>query len=198
MRAKQELVKMCSSAVTSNYLLNIWDAKTIETNESVYLLLVGDGMRPIYHTRLATGTEDTCNFDIQQVLRLAIEHRAHGIFLAHNHPAGNPSPSKTDIETTQSLFNKCEVIGIRLFDHIIVTPSGKHASLLDLGYLDQYEQDFTQAQNTSTAGTYEHTVLKLLKKAFTEIDNRQSKDYVFKRLQENLDKVYIKWFEIIC
>jgi DNA repair protein RadC len=43
-----------------------------------------------------------------------------GIIVAHNHPSGDPRPSKQDISTTQQLVAAGQILGVRLYDHVIV------------------------------------------------------------------------------
>ncbi len=56
----------------------------------------------------------------REVFRAAIAKNAYSIILIHNHPSGNPEPSKNDIEVTNSLKKAGEIIGIKIIDHIII------------------------------------------------------------------------------
>lgn len=60
----------------------------------------------------------------REVFHLAIRHRAHSLILAHNHPSGDPNPSKRDIEITKLLVSAGRVVGIEVADHLIVGNSG--------------------------------------------------------------------------
>ena len=55
------------------------------------------------------------------ILKRALELDASGIILAHNHPGGNVTPSKSDIEFTRSIKALCQELEIRLHDHIIIS-----------------------------------------------------------------------------
>jgi DNA repair protein RadC len=68
------------------------------------------------------------------ILRPAIVAAASGIVLAHNHPSGNPTPSREDIEITKTLVAACRLCGLELYDHIIVG-GGAHRSLAGMGYM---------------------------------------------------------------
>jgi DNA repair protein RadC len=48
---------------------------------------------------------------------------ATGIIVAHNHPSGDPNPSKQDITTTQQLVAAGQILGVKLYDHVIVAGS---------------------------------------------------------------------------
>ncbi len=56
----------------------------------------------------------------RDVFRPAIRKSAAAILLAHNHPSGDPTPSKDDIASTKRLMEVAELMGIRLVDHIII------------------------------------------------------------------------------
>ncbi|NQV44868.1 MAG: hypothetical protein HQ501_08195 [Rhodospirillales bacterium] len=56
------------------------------------------------------------------------------IFIMHNHPSGDPAPSKADIAMTKEVRDAAEKLGIELHDHVIVSKSGS-TSFKDLGVL---------------------------------------------------------------
>lgn len=69
----------------------------------------------------------------REILKPAISASAASIILVHNHPTGDPTPSKEDIEFTKR-FAKCgELIGIELLDHVIIG-AGNFKSLKEAGY----------------------------------------------------------------
>jgi DNA repair protein RadC len=74
----------------------------------------------IHREILSKGTLTELLLHPREVFHAAIRHRAHSIAIAHNHPSGDPTPSLKDIEMTQILAETGKMIGIRLFDHIIV------------------------------------------------------------------------------
>ena len=69
---------------------------------------------------LSSGTSSTVMVHVQHVVSFAINHRAHAVIIAHNHPADNVSPSKEDMELTQSLETAMHGIGIDFIDHLVV------------------------------------------------------------------------------
>ena len=71
----------------------------------------------------------------REVLKSAILNNAASIIVSHNHPSGNPSPSVEDLDVTERLAKACEIVGIDLLDHLIVTPNEyKYVSLKEKGY----------------------------------------------------------------
>ena len=74
------------------------------------------------------GTIDATTVHVREVIRRAMELGSASIILVHNHPSGNPGPSKADIDLTRALFGTAERLGIALHDHIIIGTRG-HVSL---------------------------------------------------------------------
>ena len=66
----------------------------------------------------------------RKVIELAMKHNASSVIFVHNHPSGDPSPSREDIEITQRLVKSSEIVGIKVLDHIIIG-DGRHFSFLD-------------------------------------------------------------------
>ena len=80
------------------------------------------------------GTVNHTPLYVREVVKRALELGASALIMAHNHPTGDPSPSRDDIEMTKQVKSALEKIGIQLHDHIIIGRKG-HASLRSLGYL---------------------------------------------------------------
>ena len=56
----------------------------------------------------------------REVLKVAIRESAASVIFIHNHPSGDPEPSIDDIEITKRLCKSCNIVGIKVLDHIIV------------------------------------------------------------------------------
>ena len=65
----------------------------------------------------------------REVWKGAILANAASIILAHNHPSGDPTPSREDIELTGRLKQSAEIMGVDLLDHLVVAPGGRHISM---------------------------------------------------------------------
>lgn len=59
--------------------------------------------------------------DAQVVVRRALERRASGVILIHNHPSGNPRPGSADVRATRGLKQALGALGLSLYDHIVVS-----------------------------------------------------------------------------
>ena len=71
----------------------------------------------------------------KDVMKWAILNNAASIIVAHQHPSGDPTPSKEDLEVTKRLSEAGKIMGIEVLDHVIVTYTGKNVSLKEKGYL---------------------------------------------------------------
>ena len=78
-----------------------------------------------------TGTVDHTPVYPREVVKRALELSATAIILVHNHPSGDPTPSRADIEMTKTVMDTARPLGISLHDHIIVGKDG-HVSLRGL------------------------------------------------------------------
>ena len=78
-----------------------------------------------------TGTVDHTPVYPREVVKRALELSATAVILLHNHPSGDPTPSRADIQMTQAIIEVAKPLGIAVHDHIIVGKDG-HASLKGL------------------------------------------------------------------
>jgi DNA repair protein RadC len=80
------------------------------------------------------GTVDHTPVYVREVVKRALELSATAIVLVHNHPSGDPTPSRADIEMTKQIVSAAKNLGIVVHDHIIVGKQG-HASFRGLGLI---------------------------------------------------------------
>jgi len=80
------------------------------------------------------GTVDHTPVYPREVVKRALELSATAVLLVHNHPSGDPTPSKADIDMTREIVRAASVLGIAVHDHIIVGRQG-HTSLKSLGVI---------------------------------------------------------------
>jgi DNA repair protein RadC len=70
------------------------------------------------------GTLDRAVVEPREILRRALVGKAAAVILYHNHPSGDPTPSREDREFTRRLASAAEAVGVRLLDHIVVGRDG--------------------------------------------------------------------------
>ncbi len=80
------------------------------------------------------GTVDQSPLYIREVVKRALDHAASAVILVHNHPSGDPAPSRADIDMTRDLAAALKAVGIGLHDHLVIGRQG-HASFKSLGLL---------------------------------------------------------------
>jgi DNA repair protein RadC len=77
----------------------------------------------LHQETVSIGSLNTTRTHPREILYPAIAHLALGFILVHNHPSGNPDPSPEDLEFTRAVQRAGELMGIELYDHLIVAGS---------------------------------------------------------------------------
>jgi DNA repair protein RadC len=80
------------------------------------------------------GTIDHTPVYPREVVKRAIELSATAIVIVHNHPSGDPTPSRADIDMTKMVTAACQVLGIAMHDHVVIAKDG-YASFKALGLM---------------------------------------------------------------
>jgi DNA repair protein RadC len=102
--------------------------------EEFHLLFLDRKNVLIKHERQQRGTVDHTPVYPREVVRRALELGASALILVHNHPSGDPTPSKADIAVTRDIAKAAAPLGVTLHDHLIIG-RGRHTSLRDMGLL---------------------------------------------------------------
>ncbi|WP_407312069.1 RadC family protein [Desulfosporosinus sp. SB140] len=82
---------------------------------------------------VAVGTLNSLPVHPREVFKAAILANSHAIVLIHNHPSGDPTPSKEDLEITRWLIEAGNIMGIEVFDHVVIGHDGDYVSLKERG-----------------------------------------------------------------
>jgi DNA repair protein RadC len=88
----------------------------------------------IKEVTISEGTLDASIVHPRDVFREALLESAAGVILLHNHPSGNPNPSEEDLRITKQLVEAGRVMGIKVYDHIILAGED-YRSLADEGLI---------------------------------------------------------------
>ena len=118
------------------YLRKIWNPDTLGFVEEFYVLYVNSARKLLGWSKISQGGRNATIVDISTVLAASLLANAHSIILAHNHPSGNTTPSRSDINLTQRLAEGLKHIAVKLDDHIILTPT-TWVSMNDKGLIAQ-------------------------------------------------------------
>lgn len=98
-----------------------------KAEEYVYLLAVNSKCRIIGVFLISKGTGSTAQLGIREIYIRALLIGAALILVVHNHPSGDPNPSKEDIFITKKLKKAGGLLGIPIVDHIIIGSSGYYS-----------------------------------------------------------------------
>jgi DNA repair protein RadC len=90
---------------------------------------------------LFRGTLTASSVYPREVVRAALDHHAAALIFAHNHPSGDPQPSKEDIAITRQLVFACRVMGMTVHEHVVIGQD-TYFSFADQGYLKRIDQDY--------------------------------------------------------
>ena len=109
---------LCLSEITRR-IVREKDMRHLET-ERIVVLHLDAKMAFLGEDVLSTGSVNTAPISAREVFMKALEHKAVQIVLIHNHPSGDPSPSRDDVLVTDEILRAGDLLGIRLADHIII------------------------------------------------------------------------------
>lgn len=91
-----------------------------QTQEEFHVVLLDTKNRILKDVLVTKGLIDRSHVHAREVFRAAIHHNSHKILLAHNHPSGDPTPSKDDLISTEKLVQSGQILGIEVIDHLII------------------------------------------------------------------------------
>ena len=83
---------------------------------------------PVNISVVSIGTLNSSLVHPREVMKTAILSNSNSIMIAHNHPSGSLSPSEEDKNITNRLIQSCEILGIKLLDHIIIGDNARYFS----------------------------------------------------------------------
>lgn len=89
-------------------------------NEEFWIVALNQAARVMKKVQVSVGGIDHTSADIRLIMRVLIETGATQFAAVHNHPSGNPKPSREDTRLTDNLKKAAEIFNIRMMDHVIV------------------------------------------------------------------------------
>lgn len=88
--------------------------------ETLVLMMLNTKSRLVGEQIISIGTVNASLITPREIFIQALHHHAVGVVLVHNHPSGDPTPSKEDIQVTGRIQAAGDMIGIELLDHLII------------------------------------------------------------------------------
>lgn len=98
--------------------------------EELWIVALRSNLSVIKKEMVSRGGITQTPFDVRLIMRRLLELKATGVVMAHNHPSGSLKPSNQDKEITKTLKAACDLMGIHMYDHIIIG-AGEYYSFFD-------------------------------------------------------------------
>ena len=117
-------------------LLQHWDAGKMLLLEEFKIILLNNASRVLGIVNIAQGGITSVSVDLQIMFATTLKANASSIIMAHNHPSGTLKPSTQDILLTDKVRAAASIFGIRILDHLIITPES-YFSFLDDGLMEE-------------------------------------------------------------
>lgn len=143
-KAVMELSKRISSALALNNRVTIKSPEDVGKllmeemrhlrKEVFKVILLNTKNHVIKHVNISIGSLNSSIVHPREVFSEAVRAGCSGMILVHNHPSGDPEPSKEDIETTARLVNAGNILGIKVLDHIVIG-DGRYMSFKEQGLI---------------------------------------------------------------
>lgn len=136
-------LNLLKEAVLDRPVVGGWDAlvaylhaaQAHGINEQVRVLYLNSKNYLIQDEVAADGTINQATVHTREIMRRALLVGAAGLILVHNHPSGDPTPSRADISLTREIMDAAKLLDIIVHDHVIIGHSA-HASLRALGHMN--------------------------------------------------------------
>ncbi len=124
-------LKVSSPKALSDYFME--DMRHLK-EENFIVILLDAKCKMLGHKIISKGSLTSSIVHPREVYKAAIQKSAYSIIVIHNHPSGDPTPSKEDIQITKRLKESGDLMGIPLLDHIIIG-DGLYISLKEENYI---------------------------------------------------------------
>jgi DNA repair protein RadC len=128
-RRPRERVQLSSPREAAAYLLPIYGSRPVE---QFGVVLLDTKHRVIRTMVLSVGSVDGTSVHPRDVFRQAVLASAPAVVLFHNHPSGDPEPSRDDVALTMRLVAAGELMGVAVIDHLVLGDD-RYCSLKELG-----------------------------------------------------------------
>ena len=135
-RIKESILNKEKYQISSNEAAYefIKDTLCLKDREHFYVILLDNKNQVISKELISIGDLSSSIVNPREVFKPAIKKSAKAIILAHNHPSGNPSPSRADLLITHRLIDAGEILDINVLDHLIIG-HGNYVSLKKDNYI---------------------------------------------------------------
>lgn len=120
---KQQLRRATTEVKNSRLVRNYIRTQIgTEKAEQFGVMFLDIRYRMIEFEVLAKGSLCDCSVSPRILVQKVLEHNAYAVVLGHNHPSGDCTPSKEDLDCTDRIKNALDLIEVRVLDHVVVSP----------------------------------------------------------------------------
>ena len=105
-----------------------------QTEEYLYMICMNVKLELVSVFELSHGNVNSSIVSIREMFQKALLANAVSIILMHNHPSGDPTPSREDIKVTERMVEAGNLLGVQVIDHLIIGRPG-YSSLKEKGYM---------------------------------------------------------------
>lgn len=116
-------------------MVNYLSSKLAHREREIFMVIFFNNQHQVIHcSEMFSGTIASVEVHPREIVREALKHNAAALVLAHNHPSGLSAPSMADRDVTQQVIDACQLLCIRVLDHIVIG-RGEYASFAELGWI---------------------------------------------------------------
>ncbi|WP_018969088.1 RadC family protein [Rubritalea marina] len=120
LRAAKESISQASLSTPEEIFQHMQPLVLHQNIEKLYLLLVDSRLKHSRTIELSSGSVNETVCHPRDILHHVLLHQAWGFILVHNHPSGDPSPSRADEDMTHRIHEAAQLLQVRFIDHLII------------------------------------------------------------------------------
>ena len=119
--------KITNSKSAYEAILANWNIDLIEFQEIFKIILLNNSNEILGIYELSKGGSRGTVVDIKIMLSVALKAHSTALIMVHNHPSGTLKASNTDVALTKKVKEACEIVDLKLLDHLIITKNGYYS-----------------------------------------------------------------------
>jgi DNA repair protein RadC len=137
--SSKEAIKYVFNYYRIKYVFNYYRPYLMDAKKEFFNVVLLDGRnKPIRNVKISEGSVNASLVDPREIIKAATKESASALILVHNHPSGEPEPSKEDMGITNRIIKACDLVGLRVLDHIIIGKNRRdYFSFLDKGLIKE-------------------------------------------------------------
>ena len=128
-----EVDKISSPTDVGDYIEKVFNLSS-QAEEVMVMLVLDTKNNVIGAFEVSRGSLNSSIVHPREVFKRALLLNGASIILAHNHPSGDTTPSREDIDVTKRLVEGGNILGIEVLDHLIIGDNGRYRSFREMGF----------------------------------------------------------------